>query len=228
VHDPNEAPHSKAASHDSKPEIPWEDPRRAGVLDRFVETVKILATSPSEAFASMPAGGGIGQPLFFAIVVGWIGIAISAVWSLLFGGIAIPFLDSDQFAALGAILGMSTAMTIMLVVLAPFFVILTVFIQAAILHLMLLLVGSANNGFEATARVCSYAQVSQLAQAVPFCGGLLSLVWSLILLIIGLATVHSTSRGKAALAVILPVVICCGLTAALISMGVLAGIASSR
>jgi hypothetical protein len=123
---------------------------------------------------------------------------------------------------------MSTAMTIMMVVLAPFFVLLAVFIQAAILHLMLMLVGGANSGFEATTRVCSYAQVSQLAQAVPFCGGILSLVWSLILLITGLATVHNTSRGKAALAVVLPVVICCGLTAALLFMGVLAGVASSR
>jgi hypothetical protein len=193
-----------------------------------VETIKLLATTPSEAFARMPAVGGIGQPLFFAIVVGWIGIAISAVWSLLFGGIALPFLDSDQLGAVGALLGMSTAMTIMMVVLAPFFVLLAVFIQAAILHLMLMLVGGANSGFEATTRVCSYAQVSQLAQAVPFCGGILSLVWSLILLITGLATVHNTSRGKAALAVVLPVVICCGLTAALLFMGVLAGVASSR
>lgn len=222
MHDSTEAP------HDSKTAIPWEDPRQASAFDRLVETIKLLATSPSEAFARMPAAGGIGQPLFFAIVVGWIGIAISAIWSLLFGSIAIPFLDSDQLGAVGALLGMSTAMTIMMVVLAPFFVLLAVFIQAAILHLMLLLVGGPNNGFEATTRVCSYAQVSQLAQAVPFCGGLLSLGWSLILLITGLAAVHNTSRGKAAVAVVLPVVICCGLTAALLFMGVLAGVASSR
>ena len=93
---------------------------------------------------------------------------------------------------------------------------------------MLMLVGGADKGFEATARVCSYAQASQLAQVIPFCGGLLSLVWSLILLIVGLSTAHGISRGKAAVAVILPVVLCCAFLVAMTFFGVIAGIASSQ
>ncbi|MCK5376802.1 MAG: hypothetical protein KAJ97_06960, partial [Acidobacteria bacterium] len=73
--------------------IPWEDPGRAGIFDRFVETVRLLATAPAEAFGRMPTSGGIGQPLFFAIVVGWIGIAVYSVWMLLLGGMSLPFLD---------------------------------------------------------------------------------------------------------------------------------------
>ena len=112
-----------------------------GGFDRFIETIKLLATAPGEAFRRMPTVGGIAQPLFFAVIVAWIGIAVSAVWSLAFGGMAIPFLSPDQLGAVGAALGMSTAMTIVIVVLAPLLVIITVFIQAAILHLMRFAIG---------------------------------------------------------------------------------------
>ena len=208
--------------------IPWEDPAQTGFFDRFVETVKLLATAPAEAFARMPTVGGIGKPLTFAIIVGWIGIAVYALWMLLFGGMSLPFMDQSQLGEAGAMFGLSTGFTIMLIVLAPIFVIIGVFIQAAILHLMLMLVGGANHGFEATTRVCSYTQAAQLAQIIPFCGGLVSAVWSIIMLIVGLSTAHGITRGKAALAVILPVVLCCIFMMALMFMGVLAGVAASQ
>ena len=209
--------------------IPWEDPGRAGFVDRFVETVKLLATAPAEAFARMPTAGGVGQPLFFAIVVGWIGIAVYVVWMLLLGGMSLPFLDQVDLGAAGAMFGLSSGLMVVFLVLAPLLIVVGVFIQAAILHLMLMLVGGATQGFEATARVCSYAQASQLAQIIPFCGGLLSAIWSVILLIVGLSTAHGITRGKAALAVVLPVVVCCVAFGAMIMFfGVLAGIAQSQ
>jgi hypothetical protein len=210
------------------PPIPWEDPTRTGFFDRFAETVKLLATAPAEAFARMPTVGGIVKPLTFAIIVGWIGIAVYALWMLLFGGMSLPFMDQSQLGEAGALFGLSTGFTIMLMVLAPIFVIIGVFIQAAILHLMLMLVGGANHGFEATTRVCSYTQAAQLAQIIPFCGGLISAVWTVIMLIVGLSTAHGITRGKAAIAVILPVVLCCAFMMALMFMGVLAGIAASQ
>ena len=182
--DTTSSPPPPAAPAAPRPPIPWEDTARAGAFERFIETVKLLATGPSEAFERMPIVGGVGQPLLFGILVAWVGIAISSVWSLVLSGMSLPFLDSDQLGLAGAVMGMSTAMTVAIIFLAPFITIIAVFVEAAILHLMLMLLGGATRGFEATARVCSYAQASQLAQAIPFCGGLLSLVWSLILLII--------------------------------------------
>jgi hypothetical protein len=208
--------------------IPWEDPARTRFFDRFLETVKLLATAPAEAFARMPTTGGIARPLTFAIVVGWIGIAVYALWMLLFGGMSLPFVDQSQLGEVGAAFGFSAGFTIMLMVLAPVFVIIGVFFQAAILHVMLMLVGGANHGFETTTRVCSYAQASQLAQIVPICGGLLAAVWSVILLIIGLSTAHGITRGKAALAVIIPVVLCCVFMVGMMLMGALAGVATSQ
>jgi len=49
-----------------------------------------------------------------------------------------------------------------------------------------------------------------------------------ILLIVGLSTAHGIPRGKAALAVILPVVLCCAFMVAMMFMGALAGVATSQ
>ncbi len=206
--------------------IPWEDPARTSAFERFAETVKLLATRPGEAYAGMPTSGGIGSPLLYAVVVGWIGIAFAVVWNMLFQGMWLPFMDLGDEAAVFA--GFTAAWGIGMLFLAPLFVLVGVFIGAAILHLMLMIVGGANNGFEATVRVVCYAQTAQLAGIIPFCGGLISAVWAIVLYVIGLATAHRTTQGKAVLAVVLPVVLCCAFAAALAFMGVLAGVAASR
>lgn len=206
--------------------IPWEDPARTSAFERFAETVKLLATRPGEAYARMPTAGGIGSPLLYAIVVGWIGIAIAVVWNMLFQGMWIPFMGAGEEAAVMA--GFTAAWAVGMIIVAPILVIVGVFIGAAILHLMLMIVGGANNGFEATVRVVCYAQTAQLAGIVPICGGLVSLVWAIILYVLGLAAAHRTTQGKAVLAVVLPVVLCCAFAAAMIFMGVLAGVAASR
>jgi hypothetical protein len=206
--------------------IPWEDPARKSAIERFAETVKLLATRPGEAYARMPTAGGIGSPLLYAIVVGWIGIAIAVVWNMLFQGMWIPFMGAGEEAAVMA--GFTAAWAVGMIIVAPILVIVGVFIGAAILHLMLMIVGGANNGFEATVRVVCYAQTAQLAGIVPFCGGLISLVWAIILYVLGLAAAHRTTQGKAVLAVVLPVVLCCAFMVAMMLMGVLAGVAASR
>ena len=164
--------------------------------------------------------------MIYAIIVGWVGIAIAVVWNTLFQGMWIPFMGGGEEAAVAA--GFTAAWAIGMIIIAPLFVIIGVFIGAAILHLMLMIVGGANSGFEATVRVVCYAQTAQLAGIIPFCGGLISLVWAIILYVIGLATAHRTTQGKAILAVLLPVVLCCAFAVALMLMGVLAGVAASR
>jgi ABC-type polysaccharide/polyol phosphate export permease len=44
---------------------------------------------------------------------------------------------------------------------------------------------------------------------VPFCGGAIGAIWSLVICIIGLAEAQRIPVWKAALAVLLPIVLCC-------------------
>jgi hypothetical protein len=73
-------------------------------------------------------------------------------------------------------------------------------------------------GFEGTLRAVSYASVGSLAQIVPFVGGMISTVWTIVLSIIGIVALHKATQGKAAAAVLLPIALCCvcGIVAALV------------
>jgi hypothetical protein len=213
----------------SLPIIPWEDPSRSS-FDGLFETVKLLATRPGEAFQRMPTTGGIGRPLFYAIVIGWVSIAIGVFWNVLLQGMWMPFMKSMEDAAgMGAAYGLTVGWGLLMVVLAPLFVIIGVFIAAAVLHLMLLILGGAQAGFEATVRVVCYTQTAQLAGIVPFCGGIIALVWTVVLYVLGFATAHRTSQGKALLAVLLPAVLCCAFAVfVVVLVGGIAGLAASR
>jgi len=214
---------------DTVPVIPWEDPTQHG-FDGLFETVKLLAMSPGEAFRRMPLTGGIGRPLFFAIVIGWVSIAFAVGWNVLLQGMWLPFLESvDDVAGMGAMYGLTIGWGLMMVVLAPLFVIIGVFIAAAVLHLMLLILGGADSGFEATVRVVCYTQTAQLAGIIPLCGGIIALVWTIVLYVTGFSTAHRISQGKAVLAVLLPVVLCCAfLVFVVLVAGGSAGIAASQ
>jgi hypothetical protein len=44
---------------------------------------------------------------------------------------------------------------------------------------------------------------------LPFCGGLVAIVWWLVVASIGLSVVHRISIGQAILALLLPLFVCC-------------------
>jgi hypothetical protein len=98
-----------------------------------------------------------------------------------------------------------------MVLFVPVLLALGLFVGSGILHLCLMLVGGAKRSYEATFRVMCFAAGSAYPlMIVPICGGMISGVWCLVLECIGLTKVHDTSTGKAVLAVLLPLVVCCG------------------
>jgi hypothetical protein len=44
---------------------------------------------------------------------------------------------------------------------------------------------------------------------VPVCGGLVTLIYLIVLATIGLARAHQTTTGKAVMAVLAPIILCC-------------------
>jgi len=90
------------------------------------------------------------------------------------------------------------------VILAPIGGAIGLFILAAIVHLFVMLfVGEWNSGFEATFRVVSYVSVTNLVNWIPIIGGLVGL-YGLYLAVVGIREMHSTTTGRAALVVLLP------------------------
>ena len=107
---------------------------------------------------------------------------------------------------IGAGFGMIAA-----IILIPVFLTIFLFIGAAIVHVCLMIVGGANQSYETTFRVLCYTVGSTYPLIIaPLCGGFIAGIWGLVLEIIGLARAHETDIGRAALAVFLPVIVCCG------------------
>ena len=93
----------------------------------------------------------------------------------------------------------------------PVIVIVGMFIGSGILHLCLMIVGGAKKPFETTFRVVCFSSGSTyLLSMIPFCGGMIAGVWNIVLECIGLARAHEIDTGKAVLAVLLPLIVCCG------------------
>ena len=206
---------------------PWDDRARIGLVPALVETTQKVLTAPSSFFASMPVTGGIGGPLLYAIILGSLGSIVSAVYSAVFRA-----LMGTSFSTLGGSSELRRLMpfvtggasVVVQVIVAPILVILALFVGAAIAHLMLLLLGGARNGFEATFRVMCYAEAANVVRIIPACGELVFAVYCLVLTIIGLAAAHRIGIGKAAAAVLIPMVIlcCCCVGGVLVAVGGLA------
>lgn len=195
--------------------VPWERRDEIGLAAALIETTKQVLTGPTDFFRRMPVAGGVGSPLLYAVIIGYLGILVSAVYSAVFmlvGGAARGAFGAfgdrpevarmvEAFSGWGGIIGQ--------VLFGPFGIVIGLFVSTAIVHLMLMLLDGASQGFEATLRVLSYAHAASILAIVPFCGGLIALVWSLILWIIGLAEAQRIPVWKAALAVLLPILFCC-------------------
>ncbi|MBI5444709.1 MAG: YIP1 family protein [Deltaproteobacteria bacterium] len=192
--------------------LPWERRTELGFFNAFLETIKLFITNPADAWQRTKEKGDYAEPLIFAILVSWIGIAVSSVWSGLFGQAWTAFLPPEMKEKLGSAVATNAGMLLIQVGLAPIFVLLGLFIGAGIYHVSFMVVGAtkdSTSGFEGTFRAVSYASVSQLANVIPFVGGLAALVWNLILLVMGTVRMHRTTQGKAIAGVLIPLLLCC-------------------
>lgn len=171
-------------------------------VNSFVSTVRTLVLNPVGFFREIPRRGNFVNPLVFAI--------ICALINGLIGGIIAFFisLGSRTQGFGGAFVGLIGS-----IIFTPVGVVIGLFIGAGILHLLVMLLVRPNAGFEATFRVGAYASVTQLVSwlsVVPILGILVGLVvglYGLFLGIVGIREVHSTTTGRAALVVLIPIAV---------------------
>jgi hypothetical protein len=193
------------------PGLPWEEPN-AG-LSSIVPTALRIITSPVAAFTQMSLTVDLVRPIAYFVLWALVGACIGQIWNFLFFdsfvGIARS-LAGSQFEKFAPFIQKPGALQITVgLVVTPLVALIVLFIWSAIVHLMLTLLGGANRGFATTLRVMCYAETTQVAVVLPGVGGLIGIVWRLILEIVGLAQAHKTEGWKAALAIILPLVLCC-------------------
>lgn len=190
---------------DGRQKTSWEDRETGGFFSGLFRTLSDALFQPSEFYKRMPVTGGLTDPLLYALIVGMVGVIFSYLWQLFSRGAMesiLPGMQSHQYLA-----GTWLALTAFL---SPFLLIIGLFISSGILHLCLLMVKGTKHGFEATFRVVAYGYSTNVFFVIPFCGGFVWLVWTIVLYITGLREAHETTGGKAAFAVFLPAIVCCG------------------
>ena len=202
--------------------LPWENRERGSMLNALIDTLMMVLTRPGEAFSIMKREGDFVDPLIYAMIMGIVGALVGLGFSLIMNSFGFM---GDRHSGIGALFGMGIA-SIFYVLLIPVLLVVVLFVGAAITHVCLMIVGGANQPFETTFRVLCYAGGSSNAlQLIPVCGGLLAWLVGIVLNCIGLARAHETDTWRAVLAVLMPVIICCGTGAALFALliGSLAG-----
>ena len=192
--------------------LPWERRETLGFFNAFVQTVSMVLTRPTEAFTVMRTEGGIADPLIFGVIGGSIG---AIVWTLLSAAIhSLGWAATlSQQSSIDSMLGVSLggAMIFIRIILAPILIAIGLFIWTALVHVCLMMLGGANKPFEASFRALSFAYgATALFAIVPCCGGVVALIWGLIADCIAISRSQETDIGRAVVAVILPLVVCCG------------------
>lgn len=196
--------------------VPFEDPSFDFFSGMF-STVKLALFSPTEFFSKYKMDGSIGKPILFAVIIGWFATAIALVWQSLFQASIMKMLqemiprnqgmDFNQFmggSQFGMIIGSVFGFFI-----APIAVVIGLFIYSAIYHLFLMIVKGANKGFETTFNVVAYGSAANLFKMIPIAGGLISMVYGIVIYVLGLSESHETEGWKGAFAVIAPIFFCC-------------------
>jgi hypothetical protein len=164
----------------------------------FTDVVRRVVARPAEFFSRIPRHGSYLAPLIFALICIEISTILGGLLRLAWqaetmGGVRF---QGIEYSFGGFIAD---------VILAPIGGAIGLFILAGIAHLLVMLfVGSANSGFESTFRVVAYVSVTNLVNWIPIIGGLLAL-YGLYLAVVGIREIHSTTTGKAALVVLLPI-----------------------
>ncbi len=223
---PWSAPPPGSAPAGAVPPFGWDARSQIGIANAFVETTQRVLLAPVGFFRSMPVTGGLGSPLLYAVIAGWIGIAAGAlyqaIWVAVVGPTLLPFgLERAELAqAIGFL--ESWAGLVAQVVFGGFSVVISVFVAAGILHLVLLAMGGARRGFEATFRVVCFSQATMLLFVIPLfliplCG-LVGVVWCLALYAVGLAEAHRIGRGQALAAVLVPLLLLCCCCAGIVAV----------
>jgi hypothetical protein len=201
------APSAGSTSVAPRSGLPWDERHSKGFVTAFIETLQMVLSRPTEAFTAMRREGGLGEPLIYALIGGCVGGAVSFLFSL---GLQSVGLFADRHNTFATMAGMGVG-SIAFIVLLPVLITIGLFIGAAVIHVCLMIVGGAKQSFETTFRVLAFSHGSTgPLQMIPICGGLIASIWALVINCIGLARAHETETGRAVLAVLLPLIVCCG------------------
>jgi hypothetical protein len=195
--------------------VAWEDKGRLGFFGALFETWKESLFNPTGFYRKMPVTGGVGNPLLYGLILGFIGLVFSMVYQQFFEQFFdpanwYPFMGRDfdwrmyEFSQ-----KIESITNLAYILLFPVIIAAWFFIWSGIVHLILMIFGWKKENFEATFRLITYSEGPSFFAIIPVLGGLVSIIWQLVLVIIGVKEVHRLTVGQSLIVNFLPLLLCC-------------------
>ena len=206
---------------------PWERRDELGFVAAWWQTVQQALFEPQKLFASARLDRGAAQ-LGFAVLTATVfgavgqllGLAVQArsqaFWDRMVGQMEMP----DAFRQLlhQSQRYSSPGMVLLGLLLFPLVNFIFVYLNAAITHGFALVLGQSRRGFAATFAACTYSWAPLVLLAIPGCGGIIGVLWLIVLTGVGLKVTHGIKPAGAAAAVLTPYLILCCFGCASIAM----------
>ena len=170
----------------------------------FIEKAKGFLIDPVNTFDASKNDTMEDAIKYYAVIV-----AVFSLLSALLFATAMGSVGSMMgFGQLGTMMGIGTGLGGAAAIFILMFIsgIIRVFVNSAIVHIGVYIVGG-KNGIEQTIKAVIYGSTPGLLLGwVPIIGGLAGL-WSLVLQVLGIRQLHDVTTGKAIIAVIIPIAI---------------------
>lgn len=189
----------------------WERRKELGFGRALFETWREVLFSPAETFSRLKTTGGFASPCIFQLVMLLLYFFSAIINQFAWTGISLAFQTAHHSNAnvFGnfSVVHTSFSLAALLFLGIP----LTLgfsFVWAAVIHFCLTLLRSATRPYQTTYRVLCYASSALIFTLVPCIGGLVTIIWSLLVSIVGLTKAQRTETWKAATAFLLPGFIC--------------------
>jgi hypothetical protein len=211
--EPLGVPSQQAAG--SRGDIAWETTGE-GWVGRWWQTTWSVIASPIRTFSAMPVTGGFGKPLLYYFVCGMLyGIVwgvFQVLLTLVMSAAGVATGEAETAALMGGSLACSIPLTLAIMVVASALgVVIGAFVGGGIVHVCLMLLGAANRGYEASVRaVCYCGGAVNTVSIVPILGWLAAALWGPVVYVIALKEAHKTDYWRVIIAVLLPLIVCCG------------------
>ena len=215
--------------------VPWET-QRGGLFSRWWATVKAGNSDTRALFAAAVqySSGGVPACTFNMMSGAIAGFVFGLIYLVLFTVLGAAGLFDDIFgrAGLGAAsagfgVGIGLLYLVMITVGQAMGGFINPWIIGGIHHLVLMLFGGTTRSFDHTVRAFGYAMGAATAWGlIPLFGAFPMMVYALKNVAQAYDETHQCGVGKAVLAMLLPLIVCCACYAGLIALVVAAGSAA--
>lgn len=188
-----------AASAATHSRAPWPPPADAPLIDSVVAAWRDSVLAPRRFYGALAHDTTLWPSILYYLVLGILVAGITLFWRMV-----LPT-GPDLGGVLGEVMAMGTATTPLRdFLLSPLTLLISLFLSAGAVHVLLLILGGADGGFATTLRVFCFAYGAQVFAIVPVVGAFAGSIWMIVLAIIGLRVAHDTVAWKTATAVLVP------------------------